>query len=1026
MNRNSMNRKNWNESKIDYRSAKEIEDRIEELAISYVPEWHFDRENPDIGSVISKIFAYQMEGNIERYNQVLERYHTEFVNMLGISLLPARPAEAIVLMDLVQDTIPGVEVYKGTKLLAEAADEDAQQIVFETIHNLYVTNSTLEYVFMTESDEGRIVPLKGNFRVEQIVEGEQSEEEETAPEAVPETEESEDLKKFRLFASGENGIQKNALLFYHTAVLDVENDNIYVKLTGDPKLTEKIRKGEFRFWYYAEEDLLPVEHVEVLADSETVILQKERGNRKIEIDGVSYSLLALLAETPVRESITLTQMKAASSGSEVPAEFVNDGDRDFDVDSFDPFGDTLSLYQECYLGHDTYFSKADARIHVRFEISYPEHRMMTEGPQEEESLKIIKRKPRAIRIDVVPEARAEEISFEYYNGVGWKKLKCDQEIRALFAGNKKGTYEFSFLCPKDWESTGTGAYEGRCIRIRLLKSDNCYMRPGIHHYPHIERLRISYSYEEHYVDAQRLEAIAGTRRLDFSRRMQEKKPFTAFSRSRYDGDSLYLGFSRKMESGPVSILFRLEEGIRFDSVRCRYDYSTVNGFKPLKVLDYTMDLSRSGTLTFMPPADMHAVTMEGNQAYWLRLTRIDQEQPLKETALPIIRDIRMNAVHVRNVETKEEEDFYLDESVPGMTIGLGVPHILDIDLWVNETGTLSRPQMASMLEEAPEMVRAEYDILGEIASFYVKWQEADQLDDPPSRRSYMLDRMNSTLTFGDGLKAMIPTVLDDVAFKTVIRCCNGQEGNVEIGRINESLSNLMFVGEIHNPARAYGGSSIENFENALKRGSNILKSRRRLVSTDDYLQEIVSYSDAIDKAGVVIGDTIYGEYKDRALSFVILMKDFTDGSYSFHSMEGNLKKHLLKSCELTIAPEDLAIVEPIFARVSVDAWVEVPQMDDSFAIQHLLQETLAQYLNPVKTDYGRGWEIGTLPRRSQLLMRLNVLKNKAIIKKIVITVRYTDQSGSHETDLDDVKISPFMVCCSGTHRVNIMVAGEGA
>lgn len=1022
MNRNSMNQKNWNESKIDHRSAKEIEDRIGELALSYVPEWHFDRENPDIGSAISKIFAYQMEGNIERYNQILERYHTEFVNMLGISLLPAKPAEAIVLMGLVQDTIPGAEIYKGTKLLAETGEENARQIVFETIHNLYVTNSTLEYMFMTESGGGRIIPLKGSFIPQQIVEEVRTEE----AGADQETEESVKFKSFRLFLSGENGVQKNALLFYHMSALDIEGDNIYVKLAGDPKLIEKIQEGEFRFWYYGVDGLIPIEHVEVLADSETVILKKEQKNRKIEIDGTAYSLLVLQTEAPVRENITLTQMKVASSGSEVSAEFVNDGDRDFDVDSFEPFGDTLSLYQECYLGHDTYFSKAGARIRIRFKVSYLEHRMVTIAPQEDESLKIIKRKPKVIWVDAVPDSWAEEISFEYYNGVGWKKLNCDQEIKSLFAEDEKGNYEISFFCPKDWEAVGAGAYEGRCIRIRLIKSDNCYMRPGIHHYPHIEGLRISYSYEDHYVNAQRLEAIAGTRRLDFSRQVQEQRPFTAFSKSRYDGDSLYLGFSRRMESGPVSILFQLEEGVRIDSIRCRYDYSTSNGFKPLKVLDYTMDLSRSGIVMFMPPADMHAVTMEDKNAYWIRLTRLEQESPLKEKTLPIIKDICPNAVRVRNVETKEEEDFYLDESEPNMTVNLSIPHILDMDLWVNETGTLSRPQMQKLLEEAPEMVRAEYDILGEISSFYVKWEEADQLDHPPSRRSYMLDRMSSTLVFGDGLKVMIPTVLDDVAFRAVIRCCDGQEGNVEAGRINESISNLMFVDEIRNPAKAYGGSSIENLENALKRGANILKSRKRLVSADDYLQEIVSYSDAIDKAGIVIGNTIHGEYKDSAVSFVILMTDFADGSYSFHSLEGNLKRHLLKSCELTIAPKDLAIVEPIFVRVSVDAWVEVPQMDDSFAIQNLLQETLERYLNPVKTGYGRGWEIGVLPRRSQLLMRLNVLKSKAIIKKIVITVRYTDQNGSHEMDLEDVKVSPFMVCCSGTHRVNIMVTGKGA
>ncbi len=137
-----------------------------------------------------------------------------------------------------------------------------------------------------------------------------------------------------------------------------------------------------------------------------------------------------------------------------------------------------------------------------------------------------------------------------------------------------------------------------------------------------------------------------------------------------------------------------------------------------------------------------------------------------------------------------------------------------------------------------------------------------------------------------------------------------------------------------------------------------------------------------------------------------------------------LKKHLLSFCELTIGPEDLYIVEPIFAEVSVDIWAQVLEMDDSFEVQNLLQETLERYLNPITSQYGGGWEIGVMPKKPQIMMRLNVLKSKAVIKKMVVTVNYTDQQGIHEMDLDDVTENPFFICKSGRHRVNIMVSEE--
>ncbi len=1012
---NSMNQRNGNRWKMDKWSRTDIEDRIRQLASSYVPEWQFDREHPDIGSVIAEIFVGQMAENILRYNQVLERYHTEFVNMLGISLLPAKPAAATVLMNLVRDTIPGIEIYKGTKLLAETGG-DKDQIIFETAHNLYVTNSVLEAMFMTEEKEGKIIPLKGAFKSPTLIRDEREpEDEETEYEPGP----------FRLFASGRKGIEKHALVLYHSAVLDVEDNHIYVKVWNGETLLRKIEDRAYRFHYRAEEGLIPVEQVSVLSDRETVVLKKEKKNRKIKLDGMEYSLLALVAEEPVKENIQVSRIAISSCGKRVLAEFAGNGDMEFDPREFDPFGDTLSLFQECFLGHNEYFGKAGAVATITFDVVYPERRILNGAVKEgDPELKVIKRKPKAIWVDAAADTRVEEISFEYFNGIGWKKLNTFQETRRMFADDNKGSYEISFVCPDDWQETGAGPYQGRCVRMQILKADNCYMRPCIHHYPHIKNLEVSFSYESCYMDPERLIGIMGTRREDLTKTVKEGKGFTAFSRGAYCDDGLYLGFSRKMEAGPVSILFQMEDGVRFEGTKCKFEYSTLNGFKQMKVLDYTVDMSRSGTVMFMPQADMCAITLEGKKQYWIRVSPADSKGKKKDEALPVIREICPNAVQAMNIETREEEDFYLEEPAPNMTVNLGVSHILDMDLWVNEKGKYSRQQMLRMMKENPDTVRGEYDILGEISSFYVKWQEADQLDDPPSRRSYMLDRMNNRLIFGDGIRGEIPSVLDDVAFKAVIRRCNGKEGNVEPGAINDSLENLMFVDSISNPVKAYGGSSIEDLDSALWRGANILRSRRRLVSVEDYLQEIKSFSDTIDKARCVAGRTIYGENRDNAVSFVILLKDFQAGSYSFHRVSGMLKKHLLSFCELTIGPEDLYIVEPIFAEVSVDIWAQVLEMDDSFEVQNLLQETLERYLNPITSQYGGGWEIGVMPKKPQIMMRLNVLKSKAVIKKMVVTVNYTDQQGIHEMDLDDVTENPFFICKSGRHRVNIMVSEE--
>ena len=50
-----------NRYETDPRGREELLQEIAELAASYVPEWQFDTERPDIGSVLALLFAYQLQ-----------------------------------------------------------------------------------------------------------------------------------------------------------------------------------------------------------------------------------------------------------------------------------------------------------------------------------------------------------------------------------------------------------------------------------------------------------------------------------------------------------------------------------------------------------------------------------------------------------------------------------------------------------------------------------------------------------------------------------------------------------------------------------------------------------------------------------------------------------------------------------------------------------------------------------------------------------------------------------------------------
>ncbi len=1014
-------------------TAGEIEDQIEKLAASYIPEWHFDRDNPDIGSVIAQVFARQTEENYHLMSLMPERYHLEFVNMLDFTLNPAQPAGSLVIFNLYGGILPGARLPKGTRLSAESSRSETGYIIYETDRNIYVTEAQIRAVFLTDMERGTISPVFGDFAVPSIVPEsaviqpviEENDESAAEPEIpvllsdILDEEMIQTIPPFVLFGE-QSDLGQSVLIIYHDRLFDGVNEPIYIRLAGGEDIADRISGREFDFRYLTQSGFADFDSVKLLDDGITFELMKSGECAHVSMGGREMSVVILEAHEPMTESLKVEDVSISAGGASRSPEYVGDGQMELEPGRFIPFSDTLAQYNECYIGHDPCFSKRGAHITLDFDVTYQDNQIRLTAEQEDAELTVIKRKPRKIPYDNPSLVKADEITIEYYNGIGWKKLNCDTEYAGLFANAENGRYSLSFTCPEDWVSSESGPYSGRTLRMRITRSDNCYMRPAIHTYPIIEGLKITYSYEGRYVPPVKLERIAGTVKSDISEQIGTGKPFTILSGSEYAEDTLYIGLDRKLEEGPISLYFQLSEISNQNGVRFRLEYSSPTGFKEMRFTDLTEEFTRSGTIMFLPPADMTEMTLEGNRLYWIRIVRSTaQKNEGSDVFLPHIVRMCLNAVTVTNVQTGDETDYYIDEVMPNMRFTLGSANILDAEIWVNEAGSLRKDEMEEMLSQTPERVRAEYDLLGRISAFYVLWRETDDFYNAPDRRCYRIDRLTGEVMFSDGNLCDMPRVTDNVAFMARIRSTDGEDGNLPEGAITSFAGDAPYIDSLYNPIRAHGGSNLETLDHALMRGAGIMHARGKLVSEGDYIRYIMEYSDSIERTGVVVGETIDGGGDASDISIVLLMKDFADGSFSFHRISALLKKDLLRHCELTVSDDNLHIVEPVFVDISVTVWATVMDMDDSFEVQNELKSVLSSYLNPVSDENNSGWAIGVLPKESQILMRLSVLRSRAIIQRITVIGTYTDTTGSHELDTKDIEITPFMVTRSGSHKVII-------
>ena len=1011
-------------------SAEDFEKIIEKFRRSYAPEWKFDPKNPDAGTVIAQIFARQMEENNRLMTRMPERYHIEFVNMLDTTLRSAKPSSSMVVFNMDTDTIIGTSVPKGTRLAANSDETDSGYLIYETDRNLYVTESKIRSVFMTDSDNGTITPIYGEFNPPEILSGtissiasDDMEEIETdIPDETTEdaTEERMTIPPFSLFGE-KRTIGRSVLTMYEPRLFDGNMEPIYVRFEGGSQVVEKILNGDLTFKYFTDKGFEKFDKMEILADNKTFMLLKSKDCRKVKISGKDYSVVVLESEKTMTGSLEISDVSISAGGNRVSPDYVGDGILELNPEKFKPFSDTMAVYNECYIGNDHCFSKSGATITLDFKVTYHENILKINPEQEGNDLAIIKAKPRKMTFEVPAEVKVNEVIIEYYNGIGWKKLQCDAEYAGMFENCESGEYKLKFTCPDDFMVSESGPYMGRCLRMRIVRSDNCYMRPAVHTYPIIEKLRISFSYEGRFVHPARLERIFGTTKEDITEYLGRNKPFTAFSGSTYHEDALYIGLDKKLVEGPISLYFQLSDASIHNSAGFSVEYSSPLGFSKMKITDLTESFTKSGSVMFMPPSDMVRTNLEGNRLFWLKIKRNRKKaDDFSDVFLPYITMMCLNAVTVTNLQTSEEMDYYIDEVIPDRSISLGVSNVLDAKVFVNEMGFVSKEEIDMILQNDPERVRTEYDFLGRLLAVYIQWDETESFDSAPHKRCYRIDRMDGTIIFSDGNKCEMPRVLDDIAFKAVVRSTDGEKGNLGVGEITSFTEAAPYIESVFNPIRAIGGSNLETLDHAMERCAGVINSRHRLVTESDFVRFVMEFNDSIDRCKVVVGENRDGESEEENnLSIVLLMKDYADGSFSFHRMSNTLKRDIYKKCVVTVTPDTLHIVEPIFVYVSVNVWTMVVDLDDAFDVQSEIKSILKGYLEPIRKEGHEGWDIGTLPKETQILMKLSSLRNKSMIQRITMTGKYVDYLGEHELDVKDIEISPFMVVRSGEHKVYI-------
>jgi predicted phage baseplate assembly protein len=116
--------------KLDDRTFQDLVNETKRLIPRYCPEWT-DHNVSDPGVTMIELFAYMVDILLYRLNRVPERNYIKWLEMLGLKLLPPKPARTDLTFYLTGPQPQPVDIPMGTEV-ATVRTEQHNAITFST------------------------------------------------------------------------------------------------------------------------------------------------------------------------------------------------------------------------------------------------------------------------------------------------------------------------------------------------------------------------------------------------------------------------------------------------------------------------------------------------------------------------------------------------------------------------------------------------------------------------------------------------------------------------------------------------------------------------------------------------------------------------------------------------------------------------------------------------------------------------------------------------------------------------------
>lgn len=925
---------------IDPRTAEEITEQARTLRAVYTPEWTATGE--DAGLALLSIFARLMEIVLSRLNRVPEKQFLAFLDTAGVHLLPPDAARVPVKFVASAGAKKDGVVPAGTHV-ATAPPPGQAPLTFETEKGLTVSRTRLASLYAHDPNGDRYTDQRSV-----VASNEKNESAPFQPFA------GLSLIPHRLYLSHETLFRIN-----HRATLRLvfrlENVTADIRDLFTNGLRWKIRSGE--------NDIRPVSastEVNQQTKEITVILDDSLLDRidGTRVDGTDGHWIQ--AETKNALSRNMSDVKVVSvratsqaSGIKPSLAFFNTAPLDTNRE-FYPFGERPKRFDTFFLAIPEALNKAGSRITLQ-----PEYTKGTAGPS------------------------GVTLTYEFWNGSRWETLGVINNTGA--ASTVNNTYDFTDTTKAFTADSGTEANirfdapvitpvevngkKDEWLRIRITSGNygedakmtliNTTPPPTLDKWqytgptfipPIMMSLSASYAYA--LTNAQTMTAVRTENNFAFTT-VDPAKEFQPFAASEEDQPACYLGFESPFSPNPVSLYIAVNETLSTAVPQVVWEYWDGTRWKNLGVQDGTTNLTESGVVEFIGPADAVKKALFGIEAWWLR-ARLEQGD---QTLIQLL-GIYLNTVWAKNCVTVTDELLGSSTETPGESFTLSHFPVLDgLQIEVREPERPSDEDLKILLsEEGEEAVRPVQEGEGAVRESWVRWHAVDHFRFSGKKsRHYLIDWFNGKVQFGDGIHGMVPPAGSGNIRAKWYQAGGGASGNVDRNSVTVLKRAIPFVDKAFNVDAAGGGSDGESVEQVKVRGPQTIKNRDRAVTWEDFewLSKEASFQ-------VARARCLPARSKDDAGKVRMILVPWSDDPKPSPSqgLIRQVKDHI-STRERRIATADLLIMGPKYVEISISANIVPERMEEADLVRRRVKEALTSFFHPLRGGPdGNGWAFG--------------------------------------------------------------------